>query len=118
MDVNAVLNEIRAREDINRAGMILVHFGQVRGFDLDGRPVTSLTVVPDLDKAEIIRQDLLSRPGIVDIQIRLNSGTLKPGDPIMLAVVAGETRDKIFPVMEELIERLKKEASQKTEKTA
>jgi molybdopterin synthase catalytic subunit len=71
-----------------------------------------------LDKAEIIRQDLLSRPGIVDIQIRLNSGTLKPGDPIMLAVVAGETRDKIFPVMEELIERLKKEASQKTEKTA
>lgn len=118
MDVNAILNEIRSREDINRAGMILVHFGQVRGFDLQGRPVKSLTVAPDLDKAESVRQDLLKRPGIVDIQVRLNSGKLFPGDPIMLAVVAGETRDKVFPVMEELIERLKKDASRKTEDTS
>ncbi|MBU2551693.1 MAG: molybdenum cofactor biosynthesis protein MoaE [Proteobacteria bacterium] len=115
MDLNATLAEIRSHPRFNDAGMVLFHVGVVRGFDLNGRTVTRLDVAVDEARAEAIRAEMLERPGIVEIVIRLESGSLRPGDPIMLAAVAGETRDHVFPVMTRLIERLKAEASRKTE---
>lgn len=117
MDISQALAEILNHPRILSAGMVLTHYGMVRSFDLQRREVLSLTVEPDRERAEIIRRQLLTRPGIVEIVIRLNSGKLKPGDPIMLVAVAGETRDQVFPIMQELIERLKKEASRKIEET-
>jgi molybdopterin synthase catalytic subunit len=116
-DFNAAMAEIQSHPRILDAGMVLLHYGLVRSFNLQGQTVISLEVRPDTAKAESIRRELLQRPGMVEIVVRLNSGVLQPGDPIMLVAVAGETRDHVFPVMEELIERLKKEASVKTEKT-
>ena len=117
-DFNATMAEIQGHPRILDAGMVLLHYGLVRSFNLEGQTVVSLEVQPDLAKAEAIRRELLERPGMVEIIIRLNNGLLKPGEPIMMVAVAGETRDLVFPVMEELIERLKKEASVKTETTA
>ena len=115
MDLNAVLKEMESHPRIGEAGMILVHLGRVRAFDLEGRAVTSLHLEHDHDRAEAIRADLLDRPGVVEILIRLNSGHLSLGDPIMIAAVAGQTRQQVFPVLEELIDRLKKEAVRKRE---
>ena len=115
LDVGAIVAEIKKNPRIADAGMILTHLGMVRSFSLDGGNVSRLEVNHDMDAAERIRQDLLTRPGIVDIRFKLNNGMLSPGDAIMVAAVAGATRDKVFPVLEELINRLKKEASQKKE---
>jgi len=117
MDINAMMADILAHPRIKDAGMVLTHLGLVRSFNLKGQTVTQLAVEPDLDRAEAIRRELLERPGIIEIAVRLNSGTLSPGEWIMLVAVAGETRDKVFPVLEELIERIKREASRKQETT-
>lgn len=117
MNVSEVLNRVLSHPRILNAGMVLTHLGLVRSFNLKGETVTVLEVEPDREKAEAIRRELLTRPGIVDIVIELNAGRLKPGDPVMVAAVAGETRDHVFPVIQELIERLKKEASRKREET-
>jgi molybdopterin synthase catalytic subunit len=117
-DFNAAVAEIQGHPRILDAGMVLMHYGLVRSFNLQGQTVISLDVQTNTDQAENIRRELVQRPGIIEIVVRLNQGLLKPGDPIMLAAVAGETRDLVFPVMEELIERLKKEASVKKEQTA
>ena len=118
MDVDAVLKKMESHPRISEAGMILVHLGRVRAFDLEGRAVTSLYLEHDHDRAEAIRAELIDRPGVVEILIRLNSGRLVIGDPIMIAAVAGQTRQQVFPVLEELIDRLKKEAVRKKEELA
>lgn len=118
MDINAVLNDLQNHPRIKDAGMVLFHLGLVRSFDLQGRTVASMDVRHDAEKAEEIRRELLSRPGIVEITINLNNGDLVPGQPVMLVAVAGETRDKVFPVLQELIERIKKEAAVKKETLA
>ena len=115
MDLNQALAEINSHPMIKNAGMVLMHLGLVRSFNLDGQKVTGLEVKVDQSRAEDIRRELLGRPGIVEILVQLNSGRLEVGEPIMLAAVAGETRDVVFPVITELIERLKKEASEKKE---
>jgi len=117
MDLNSILALIQGHPRIKDAGMVLFHLGLVRRFNLEGRTVTALECRVDHDRAEAARQELLQRPGIVDIFVWLNSGRLEPGEPIMVAAVAGETRDQVFPVLQELIERLKKEASVKKEET-
>ena len=117
-DPAALLAEISRHPGLGRAGMALTHLGVVRETSLSGGLVTSLEVRHDRDKAEAVRREMLARPGIVDVIIHLWDGLLKPGDPIMMAAVLGETREHVFPVMTELIERLKKEAARKQENKA
>ena len=88
-DFNAAVAEIQGHPRILDAGMVLMHYGLVRSFNLQGQTVISLDVQTDTDQAENIRRELVQRPGIIEIVVRLNQGLLKPGDPIMLAAVAG-----------------------------
>ena len=118
MDIAAALKKMQTHPGIQNAGMILTHLGMVRSFNLAGETVTSLGIAVDLEVCENIRREFLAKPGIVDIAIEMNTGLLKPGDPIMLVAVAGDTRDHVFPALQGIIERLKKDASKKTETVA
>ncbi len=118
MDLNAIMAEIQANPDFSKAGMVLIHYGVVRSFDLEGREVESLEVEIHPERAEEIRTEMLQRPGIVDVVVKLNPGRLKVGDPIMLAVVAGGTRPQVFPVLKELVDRLKQEGVSKVQHLA
>ncbi|MFH1090676.1 MAG: molybdenum cofactor biosynthesis protein MoaE [Pseudomonadota bacterium] len=118
MKIEEVIKQMQSHPRIKEAGMILTHLGLVRSYSLDGGEVKKLRVTHDDVKAEAIRREFLKAPGIVDIVIRLNSGELSPGEPIMLCAVAGGTRDQVFPVMQELVERLKTETVVKKEEKA
>ena len=118
MDLNEVLAKIQENPNFHRAGMVLIHYGLVRSYDLKGRDVGSLEVEVHADRAEEIRAEMLRRPGIVDIVVEFNSGRLKVGDPIMLAAVAGGTRPEVFPVLKDLVDRLKREGVEKVENLA
>jgi len=69
----------------------------------------------DNDKLEEIIRDIKSRPGIVDILIETNSGHLAVGDDIVAIMVAGDTRDNVFPALIDAVNRLKTEAAEKEE---
>ena len=118
MDLNAIMAEIRSSPEFSRAGMVLIHYGLVRSFDLKGRAVDHLEIEVQEDRAEEIRAEMLKRPGIVEIVVRFNPGRLRIGDPIMVAAVAGGTRPEVFPVLKELIDKLKREGVTKVEQLA
>ncbi len=55
------------------------------------------------------------RPGIVEVLAELFEGKLVVGEDIMYVLVAGEIRDNVFPVLEETVNRIKKEILNKEE---
>jgi len=116
MDLNKMTEIIKAHPNFHKAGMIASHLGIVRSFSRDGKAVSGLDVFFDTGKIENIIRDIKSRPGIVDILIETNSGHLSVSDEIVTIVVAGDTRDNVFPALIDAINRLKSEAVTEKEK--
>ncbi|MDA8163620.1 MAG: molybdenum cofactor biosynthesis protein MoaE [Desulfobacteraceae bacterium] len=74
-----------------------------------------LEVTPDQEKIEMIREELMNRPGIFDIVVEAKSGRFKPGDDLLFLIVAGDIRENVKPVLSELLDRVKAEAIAKKE---
>ena len=117
MDLNKMIATIKANPNFHKTGMIASHIGIVRSFSRNGKSVEAVDVEFDQAKIEQILSDMKSRPGIVDVLIQTNTGHLAVGDEIMAVVVAGDIRENVFPVLIDTVERLKSEASTKTETT-
>lgn len=115
MDINRMIERIKAHPDFHKAGMIASHLGIVRSFSREGKAVSGVDVHFDSKKIEEIVRDIRSRPGIVDILIETNSGYLKVGDDILAVVVAGDIRDQVFPALIDAVNRIKSEAATKEE---
>ena len=111
MDLNKMTEIIKTHPDFHKAGMIASHLGIVRSFSRDGRAVVGIDVEFENEKIEEIILDIKSRPGIVDILIETNKGYLEVGDEIVTIMVAGDTRDNVFPALIDAINRLKSEAA-------
>ena len=60
-----------------------------------------------LDK---ICENLRKKRGVIDVQIHHLIGEFDVGDDLVYVVVAGAHRGDIFPILEEAVERYKKEA--------
>jgi molybdopterin synthase catalytic subunit len=76
--------------------------------------VKSLTLEAYEEKANEVLQnicsDLRKRRGIVNVQIHHMLGEFDVGEDIVYVLVAGNHRKNVFPVLEEAVERYKKEA--------
>jgi len=117
MDLNKMTEHIKAHPEFHKAGMIATHLGIVRSFSRDGSHVVGLDVEFKSEKVEEIKQDIKSRPGIVDIIIETKTGSLNVGDEVVAVMVAGDTRDNVFPALTDTINRIKSEAVVEKEKT-
>jgi molybdopterin synthase catalytic subunit len=108
------LKDIKARGDFGKAGAIAVFLGVVRGETLKGEKVQKLTLEAYEEKAnEVLTKicdDLKKKPGIVDVQIHHLLGEFEVGEDLVYVLVAGGHRKNVFPVLEEAVERYKKEA--------
>lgn len=116
MDLNRMIETIKANPNFPKAGMIASHLGIVRSFSRDGKAVSRVDVEFDTGKIHEIMRDIKSRPGIVEMLIETNSGHLEVGDDIVAVVVAGDIRDNVFPALIDAVNRVKSEASTKKEK--
>ena len=56
-----------------------------------------------------ICSDLRKKPGIVDVQIHHLLGEFSVGEELVYVLVAGSHRRNVFPVLEEAVERYKRE---------
>ena len=115
MNLNTMIENIKAHPDYRNVGMIASHLGMVRSFSRDGGTVSGMDVHFDERKIEDIIKDIKSRPGIVEILIETNRGHLAVGDEIVAVVVAGDIRDNVFPALFDAVNRLKTEAATETE---
>ena len=103
------ISEIKKGSDFKDLGMILVHNGMVRATSKEGKSVKGMRLSHDKVKLNQLLDEFSKREGIVAIRAWINEGTLKVGDDIMYALVAGRFRTYVFPVLEELVSRIKKE---------
>lgn len=117
MDISRAIAAMKQKPGFTeKVGMVLVHNGVVRAWSRKDRgQVTVLEVTPDQEKIEMIREELMNRPGIFDIVVEAKSGRFKPGDDLLFLIVAGDIRENVKPVLSELLDRVKAEAIAKKE---
>lgn len=115
MEIAEFLQRIKNRPDFDRVGMILCHNGVVRGFSRDGRRVSAVHVDVNRDVLQALVKEMEARPGIVEVIAEVNEGMLPVGADIMYVLVAGEIRENVFPVLQETVNRIKKEVLTKEE---
>jgi molybdopterin synthase catalytic subunit len=116
MDLASMISRVKKHPDFHKAGMILCHNGVVRAHSRDGSPVRELTVKADRRRLDEIVAEIRNRPGIVEVLAEVREGKLKPGDDVMLIVVAGDFRENVFAALRDAIEMVKAGVTQKTER--
>ena len=114
-NINHIIDEMMSRYERDRIGMIASHVGIVRGHSLDGKRVKGLKISFDKDAVDRILKEIGSRQGIVDVDVRLNEGDLEVGDWVMVVMIAGETRETVFPALMDMVNMIKQDASKKKE---
>jgi len=109
-----VLKSVRERRDFHKVGAITMFIGVVRGETKEGEAVKGLELEAYDEKAnevlENICGELRTRRGIVDVQIHHLTGEFELGEDLVYVLVAGGHRSNVFPVLQEAVERYKKEA--------
>ena len=115
MELSALIDKIKSHTDYAKVGMILCHNGVVRGTSRDGQRVSGLTLTVDRKALDNILAEQRERPGIVEILVEIQEGSLKVGDDVMFIVVAGNFRDRVIPVLEDTLNAIKKQVTSKTE---
>lgn len=113
MSLKDLINNVKKQPGFEKAGAMATFVGVVRGMSVSGK-VHRLELQAYEEKAdEVLVQicdDLKKKPGIVDVQIHHLVGKFKVGEDLVYVLVAGAHRQQVFPVLEEAVERYKKEA--------
>ena len=115
MKLEEMVAQIKAHPRIGEAGMILCHNGIVRGTSRDGRKVSMVKLKVNPEALTSIISEIKSRPGIIEVMAEVNEGTLKIGEDIMRVAVAGDIRDHVFPALQDLVQQIKQQITEKEE---
>jgi molybdopterin synthase catalytic subunit len=109
-----MINGLKNQTDFRKAGAIALFIGVVREETSRNEKVQKLTLEAYEERAdEMLTQiclDLKKKDGIVDVQIHHLLGEFNVGEDLVYVLVAGSHRQDVFPVLEEAVERYKKEA--------
>jgi len=109
-----IIKNVKSKPDIQKAGAIALFIGIGRGETLNHEKVQKLELEAYEEKANEILSNICSelreRQGIVDVQIHHLLGEFNVGEDLVYVLVAGAHRRNVFPVLEEAVERYKKEA--------
>ncbi len=112
--LSELLESVKANPNFSEAGAVAVFVGVVRGETFEGDVVRKLELEAYEEKAnEVLAKicgELKTRDGVVDVQIHHLLGEFDVGEDVVYVLVAGAHRHNVFPVLEEAVERYKKEA--------
>lgn len=115
LDASSMLAKAKSLPDIDRAGMILIHNGIVRGYNLSHEPVDVIDVKADEKKLSEILAEASAVPGIVFADAEICEGRLRTGDDVMLLCIAGDVRNNVISTMKRTLDRIKTEVTAKKE---
>lgn len=112
-NIQNVLNNIKTDPNYHKAGALALFIGIVRGETLNSQRVEKLSIEAYEEKAnqvlQKIRNDLMQKHGVVNVQIHHLIGEFEVGDDLVYVAVAGAHRTDVFPVLREAVERYKSE---------
>jgi len=110
-----LLKSVKDRPDFQKAGALAMFIGVVRGETPSGETVKKLELEAYEEKANEVLgnicKELRKRRGVIDVQIHHFVGNFSVGEDLVYVLVAGAHREDVFPVLEEAVERYKKEAT-------
>ena len=116
MNIQKIIDEVKAHPRFGEAGMILAHNGVVRATSRDGRAVTGLRVAVDQARLATILASYRSRKGILDVRVEIAADRdLTVGDDVMVLVVAGDIRENVIATLKEALDEIKSTVTAKTE---
>jgi molybdopterin synthase catalytic subunit len=109
-----MIKKVKSHPHFKKAGAVAMFIGVVREETPKGEKVQKLELEAYEEKANEtltnICNDLKKKNGIVDVQIHHLLGEFGVGEDLIYVLVAGNHRKNVFPVLEEAVERYKKEA--------
>ncbi len=107
-----IVQAARENIDFHKAGAMALFVGVVRG-ETEKQRVEKLEIEAYEDKAnEVLKgicDDSRNREGIIDVQIHHLLGEFQVGEELVYVLVSGTHRNKVFPLLQEVVERYKKE---------
>jgi molybdopterin synthase catalytic subunit len=115
ISVEQIMREIRKHPDSAKAGAMVTFTGIVREdpVEFSAGKVKYLEYEAfeevAVQKLRELRDDIAKREGIVDISIHHVVDRLRVGDESLIVAILGTHRKFVFPVLEEAVERVKKE---------
>jgi len=116
MNVQEMINRLKAHPDYHKAGMILCHNGVVRATSREGEDVTGLKVTVNHERLKEIVVFQKNRPGIVDVIVEIaEEKELQVGEDVMYIVVGGDIRENVIAVLTETLNQVKAEVTSKTQ---
>jgi molybdopterin synthase catalytic subunit len=105
---------IKKCEKTGEDGAIGVFLGVVRGKTHQEEKVKHLEFDAYKEKAEEafkkIAEEAKNQYGINNVLIHHVTGKVKVGERIMIVVVSGKSRKNVFPALQDVVEKVKKEA--------
>jgi len=108
-----MIKNVKSKPDFQEAGAIALFIGVVRGETVRGKKVQKLELEAYEEKANEVLASICShlkkRHGIVDVQIHHLLGEFSVSEDLVYVLVVGSHRKDVFPVLEEAVERYKKE---------
>ena len=111
--LSELIKTVKTNSDFDKAGAIATFVGVVRGTSLQDENVEGLEIEAYEEQANkvlgSICSDLKKREGIVDVQIHHFVGKFKVGEDLVYVAVAGGHRQNVFIILQEAVERYKKE---------
>ncbi|MGD8505919.1 MAG: molybdenum cofactor biosynthesis protein MoaE [Candidatus Bathyarchaeota archaeon] len=114
ISISSLLESTRKKPGFHKVGAIATFIGVVRGETKEGQTVKGLELEAYKEKAdellENICKELQNKEGIVDVQIHHMIGEFCVGEELVYVLVAGSHRKHVFPVLEEAVDRYKREA--------
>ncbi|MCZ2856180.1 MAG: molybdenum cofactor biosynthesis protein MoaE [Candidatus Bathyarchaeota archaeon] len=114
LSISNLLENTRKKPDFYKVGAIATFIGVVRGETKEGKTVKGLELEAYKGKADEVLQnickELQAKESIVDVQIHHFTGKFHVGEELVYVLVAGGHRNNVFPVLEEAVERYKREA--------
>ena len=116
MDLNKMIQALKGHPEYPKMGMIASHLGVVRGTSLNGEAVKGIEIRFDQNTLKKIVLETRQMDGIIEVLVDISEGHLDVGDDIMAVVVGGDTREHVFPALMDAVNRIKAEATKKTER--
>jgi molybdopterin synthase catalytic subunit len=113
--VEEVMNEVRRHPESKKAGAMATFVGIVREDPVESSDSKVRYLEYEafgevaVQKLQELRDDLMKREGVVDVSIHHVVDRLGVGEDSLIIAVLGTRRRFVFPVLEEAVERVKKE---------
>ena len=116
MNMESLVAKIKENPDYDGVGMILCHNGVVRRTTRDGKKVDSLEVRVNHEILDNIIKESRKREGILDVLVTIDEDRrLYVGEDVMYIVVAGDIRENVISTLSYTLDRVKSEATEKTQ---